>query len=231
MTSAEPNSENRAPAHSCAPESTQGPDDGALKLEYEEICRSHQAIADFRGRLLGLLPLASGAGIFLLLNDKISKVSGTHLIAAGLFGTAITLGLYLYESRGMAECLLLRERGGRIECMLHIPEHCSRFQGNTPRFVSPQGAGPVVYFAVVAAWLFVAVHGFAGSRPNQEKMIGWVIVVAYTIAVLIAARVAQASRARRNCIRHGPGESRKTKSKFRSNWWRKFLARYHSDPP
>lgn len=35
-----------------------------LKLEYEKICDSHQAITDFRGKLLGLLPLAAGAGIF-----------------------------------------------------------------------------------------------------------------------------------------------------------------------
>jgi hypothetical protein len=34
-----------------------------LKLEYEQICSSHQAITDFRGKLLGLLPLATGAGI------------------------------------------------------------------------------------------------------------------------------------------------------------------------
>ncbi len=42
-----------------------------LQIQYEEVCRSYQAIADFRAKLIGLLPLASGAGIFLLLNDAL----------------------------------------------------------------------------------------------------------------------------------------------------------------
>ena len=41
--------------------------DETLRAEYHEVCSSHQAITDFRGKLLGLLPIATGAGIFLLL--------------------------------------------------------------------------------------------------------------------------------------------------------------------
>ena len=39
----------------------------ALKIAYEEICKAHDGIAEFRAKLLTLLPIASGAGIFLLL--------------------------------------------------------------------------------------------------------------------------------------------------------------------
>jgi hypothetical protein len=45
--------------------------DDALRAAYEEISRSHLAITDFRGKLLGLLPLATGVGIFLLLDNKL----------------------------------------------------------------------------------------------------------------------------------------------------------------
>lgn len=45
-----------------------------LRLAYQQVCSSHNAIADFRAKLLGFLPLASGAGIFLLLNDNITKI-------------------------------------------------------------------------------------------------------------------------------------------------------------
>jgi len=38
-----------------------------LKALYEQVCNAHNGIADFRGKLLTLLPIASGAGIFLLL--------------------------------------------------------------------------------------------------------------------------------------------------------------------
>jgi hypothetical protein len=41
-----------------------------LEFEYEEVCRIHAAIVDFRGKLLVLLPIASGAGIFHLLEQR-----------------------------------------------------------------------------------------------------------------------------------------------------------------
>jgi hypothetical protein len=40
-----------------------------IKTAYEEICRAHDGISEFRAKLLALLPIASGAGIFLLLNQ------------------------------------------------------------------------------------------------------------------------------------------------------------------
>ena len=156
-----------------------------LRLQYEIICRSHDGIADFRGKLLGLLPLASGTGIFLLLDGDTTPITRL-LVAGGLFGAAVTLGLYFYERRGMVECLLLRSRGEMLERMLHIDESCSRFRANRPGFVGPQGAGPIVYFAVVSAWAFVAVYAFSESRPRIVLMLGLVIALTYVIAVAVA---------------------------------------------
>lgn len=177
------------------------PTDDTLRCEYEEVSRSHQAIADFRAKLLALLPLASGTGIFLLLRQAAPNTSVSDrqvttdtpalLIAVGLFGAAVTIGLYLYEKRGMKECLLLRKRGENLEKELRLSEELARFQCNTPGFVGPQGAGPIVYFAVIAAWLFIAVHGFSQSpprlRPALEPRLGVVLGAGYLIAVLIAA--------------------------------------------
>jgi hypothetical protein len=158
-----------------------------LRLEYGEICRSHQAIADFRGKLLGFLPLASGAGGVLLINTKAAEQAPSLLVAAGLLGVAVTVGLYLYEWRGMQECLILRMRGANLEHKLRLRPECSRFQGDIPGFVGPQGAGPVVYFAVAAGWLFVAVHGLPAHNPEWEKLLGPVIVLLYLIAVRLSA--------------------------------------------
>jgi hypothetical protein len=41
-----------------------------LEFEYEEVCRRQASIADFRGKLLALLPIACWAGIFLLLEQR-----------------------------------------------------------------------------------------------------------------------------------------------------------------
>jgi divalent metal cation (Fe/Co/Zn/Cd) transporter len=160
---------------------------GVLKLEYEQICNSHQAITDFRGKLLGLLPLAAGTGIFLLLNKTTSAKNQTQvavlLVAAGVFGAAVTIGLYFYERRGMIECHLLRTRGARLEHEMNLKESCSRFQGNPSGFVGPLGAGPIVYFAVVAGWVFVAVFGLSKSNPEQLKAIGILIFILYLLAI------------------------------------------------
>jgi hypothetical protein len=37
-----------------------------LKTVYQQLCESYRAIDDFRAKLLGFLPLATGTGIFLL---------------------------------------------------------------------------------------------------------------------------------------------------------------------
>jgi hypothetical protein len=159
-----------------------------LKLEYEKICDSHQAITDFRGKLLGLLPLAAGAGIFLLLNKPISAKDQAQvavlLAAAGAFGVAVTIGLYFYERRGMVECHLLRIRGAQLEHEMRLRRELSRFQSNRSGFVGPHGAGPIVYFAVVTAWAFVAVYGFLASSPARQKIAGAALFILYLCAVI-----------------------------------------------
>src|SRR6266516_2548345 len=131
-----------------------------LKFEYEEICRSHQAITDFRGKLLALLPLASGAGIVLLVRTSTVIKFPALLAAIGIYGAVVTVGLFFYEYRGMKECRLLRKRGGDLERELKLSKAYSRFQDNPVGFIGPQGAGPIVYFAVVAGWLYVCFYGF-----------------------------------------------------------------------
>lgn len=161
--------------------------DETLRDEYQEICRSHQAITDFRGKLLGLLPLATGGGIFLLLDKPIRAQPTMFLITAGVFGVLVTIGLYFYEFRGMIECHLLRERGANLERELQLSTNVSRFQENHPGWFGPRGAGPMVYFAVVAAWLFLSVHGLISSDLGLEQIIGICILVGYLITVHASA--------------------------------------------
>lgn len=140
------------------------PSDETLRCEYEEICRSHLAITDFRGKLLGLLPLAAGTGIVLLLRNPPGTHTSMLLAAIGFFGAVVTIGLFFYEFRGMKECHFLRARGANLERELKLMQDCSRFRGDTQGVVGPAGAGPIVYFAVVAAWIFVSAYGLGASN-------------------------------------------------------------------
>src|SRR4051812_18525460 len=109
-----------------------------LRLAYQEVCKSYQAIVDFRAKLLGFLPLASGAGAFAVLSkDPIPTWSW----AAGAFGFAITLGLFLYELRGLQRAGALEQTGREIEVALGLASGQFREQP-APQlrgFVDPRG--------------------------------------------------------------------------------------------
>src|ERR671930_127129 len=88
-----------------------------LRLAYQEICKSYQAIVDFRAKLLGFLPLASGAGAYAVLSKE--PVPGWAWVA-GVFGFAITLGLFIYELRGLQRAGALEQAGSQIELALGL---------------------------------------------------------------------------------------------------------------
>jgi hypothetical protein len=94
-----------------------------LLTEYQEVCRSHAGITDFRAKLLAILPIASGAGVGLLVaqeNGDLSSREAALLVALGIFGAVVTAGLFLYELRQIDVCKQLRDRAAAIESDLGI---------------------------------------------------------------------------------------------------------------
>jgi hypothetical protein len=173
-----------------------------------------------------LLPLATGAGIFLLLDHKSINTKPALLAAAGVFGVFVTIGLFFYERRGMVECFKLRDRGTNLESGLLLGKDNSQFINNQPDFVGPQGAGPIVYFAVIAGWLFVVFYGFMKSSPGWQIGVGASIFVAYLIALRIAFLEFYYNR--------GPGAknaARETKQRVATTQYiRQFFRRHRSIP-
>ena len=138
--------------------------DQILLAEYTEVCKTYHAISDFRGKLLALLPIVSGVGISLLISKNHSEGS-SHLLAAGIFGLLVTLGLFFYELRGIQKCKSLIILGGKIESELKIK--LGQFRDRPRRiagFIGAETAGWVIYTAVLLAWLYVAWLGICGPR-------------------------------------------------------------------
>lgn len=138
---------------------TAGPE--SVRVLYQEICKSHATITDFRAKLLALLPLASGTGALLLLTGEANT---RYFGPIGLYGLAITFGLFMYELRGIQTCIALRDHAAGLEEVLHIPAGHGQFR-DRPRaalggFVGAEGASWTVYLAILTGWAYVAGLGF-----------------------------------------------------------------------
>jgi hypothetical protein len=141
----------------------------SVLTEYREVCQNHRTITDFRGKLLTLIPLASGTGIYLLIpKEGVPKdVAPAYLIAIGLFGFLASLGLFLHELRGIEECGDLIKVGRALEEKMglfdgqfgredkYYHEH-SGFRCFWNNFKGPVGAAWIIYPSVCLAWLVVA---------------------------------------------------------------------------
>jgi hypothetical protein len=139
----------------------------ALEIEYQEVCRSHAAITDFRGKLLALLPIASGTGLFLLLRQP---PDWPFLAAIGVFGFAVTLGLFVYELRNIQECKELIRQGRQIEGLFNLPTDVQRF-GNKPL---ARGNGLLGAEGLAGSYIQLSfAGGFLLQLKRRELMLGY----------------------------------------------------------
>jgi hypothetical protein len=173
--------------------------DEELKV-YDQLCISYRAIDDFRAKLLGFLPLVSGSGASLLLNDAFTDPAKTRfsqqfLHPIGLFGFVVTLGLFCYEIYGIRKCHALINAGRGLEILLGIEDGQFR---RRPRGVAylinePFAAG-LIYPAAMAAWMFVAqVAPQPGHSPATEAALALAIcvfVVGFALTLIYAVVLA-----------------------------------------
>ena len=164
---------------------------------YERVCESYHAVDDFRMKLLGLLPVATGTGVFLLLNSNTDLLGPGQaatqqrqtlehfLIAIGGFGFLFTLGLFAYELFGIKKCHYLIETGTRLEFSLKVEGQFRSRPPNLLRVVNEPFASALIYPASLAAWTFLA---FAYSTSSWRWWLPATVFaggLAFTVAVAI----------------------------------------------
>ncbi len=156
----------------------------STKIAYERICASHDQIADFRAKLLALLPIASGAGLFFLFSDK--KPADElliHLFAVGIFGALITIGLFFYELRGIQKCRGLIACAKRLEKEL-VPDLWQygafnfRQHAALGGFIGATGAALVIYPTVISGWIYVSAAGLIKSGKLNTSAF-WFFITAW----------------------------------------------------
>jgi hypothetical protein len=99
-----------------SPEGEHPPSSEDLRLAYEQVHNRYAGITDFRAKLLGLLPLVTGTSAFLLLAQVKDPDSNLRkfLGPMGILGLVVTLGLFIYELRGMQRCQELEKQGREL---------------------------------------------------------------------------------------------------------------------
>jgi hypothetical protein len=158
-----------------------------LRMAYQQVCSSHNAIADFRAKLLGFLPLASGTGVFLLLNNNVATNSAAkqYIWPVGIFGFVVTLGLFFYELRGIQQCNRLTAVGEKIEDLLTIDGQFNRRIDPPRPYISHTFAARVIYPAVLAAWIFLVLAFIQDFRSNGTTFLQWMILIAVPLFIFL----------------------------------------------
>jgi hypothetical protein len=141
---------------------------------YAAVGENYRAIDDLRLRLLALLPLATGTGIFVLLQgDGPSGTAGP----VGLFGMAVTVSLYFYEVHGIEKCAHFIHRGRQLEAALGVRGSFTDRPHHVLGVVSELLPSMIIYPASFAGWAYLAMDNLDGQ---------WLSVDAQTLGTVAA---------------------------------------------
>ena len=175
---------------------------GADKL-YEQLSANIRATDDISFKLLGLVPLVSGAALGALLFKDAQpmgeRLSPSLITLLALFAAAVTLGLFRWELRNVQECTHLIGIAGAL----------ARSQlagaGVTPerqaRPARPQGIGKteaekIIYGATIVAWLALPPAVGAVSLAPLEASARTIAYIVIAAAILAGVAASLAARTR-----------------------------------
>jgi hypothetical protein len=154
---------------------------------YAEISASVRTTDDISFKLLGLVPLISGGGIFLLLDASKQPDWSPVTIFIALFGAVVTFAIYRWEVRNIQTCNWLIARGAELEELSWPREQSGVAKGQfsnrdpEPRVLGwmskpdPKRKGP----SRVLNWKM--------GKTDAERLLYTVTIVAWLLLPIIAA--------------------------------------------
>jgi hypothetical protein len=162
-----------------------------ILFDYEQALQTYRMLADIRFKLLALVPLISGAAIAFLTTDPVPASSGI-VLAGGVFGLLITLGITIYDQRNTQIMNVSRLRARELKEILPLPLG-GHFQQMPPKELkllwcmnvwADRGLA-LIYGTVLAAWVFLI------TRTTID-LFGWSadrIVTLVTILLFVALQI------------------------------------------
>lgn len=162
---------------------------------YTEIGNNYRAMDDLRLRLLALLPLATGAGIVVLLGGR--RVSAAIDVPVGLFGMIATISLYFYELHGIEKCAHYIDAGAKLEQDFKVRgSFTNRPHGVLRVIVSELLPAALIYPASFTGWLFLALYHVDNMRRG---VITGTVFVGTAVASSLTIIYLERTRSQRRC--------------------------------
>jgi hypothetical protein len=147
---------------------------------YAETCTQIRATDEISFKLMGLVPLVSGAALLtFFLNASVSAEKAPLVVALAMFAALITLGLFRWELRNIQTCSWLRRRAEALEEKL-VKASGAPAQPRPPAGIGKTEAEKAIYSITIFAWLILPM-ALIGSQKLSE-----LLPVYVSVAVLIA---------------------------------------------
>jgi hypothetical protein len=149
-------------------------------MVYQELCTSYQNIADFRSKLLGLLPFVTASSfVATIIGDPTKSLPLARLVLPfGLLGAMVTLALFLYEVENLKRSALLTAQGRTLEKAMHI---IGPFTPGPSSLFNTRNAAGLIYSTTFAGWICLALW-FA--LPPGTAI--YVTLLVFVISVLLS---------------------------------------------
>jgi|ERR1700722_1475632 hypothetical protein len=152
---------------------------------YSETWANIRVTDDISFKLLGTVPLVSGAALLTMLfqTPKLPG-DGRFVVALALFAAMITLGLFRWELRNIQTCNWLLKRAEAMECdWSNLPKRPS-----APHSIGKTVAEKWVYSATIVLWLSIPVIWPSGSLER------WLVFGHSAAALIILFLTAMSAR-------------------------------------
>ena len=126
----------------------------SVEALFTEICTDIRETDSISFRLLGLVPLVSGAALLTLMLSK--QVPSEFVMLLGIFGAGITLGLFRWELRNIQTCSWLLRRAERLQTQslgITASDPLCKGRPDPPQGIGKTAAEKLIYGVTIATWL------------------------------------------------------------------------------
>jgi hypothetical protein len=175
---------------------------GADKL-YEQLSAGIRATDEISFKLLGLVPLVSGAALGTLLFKDAqpigARLSPSLITLLALFAAAVTLGLFRWELRNVQECAHLIGIAGALArgqlVAVGVPAE-RRKHPPRPQRIGKTEAEKIIYGATIVAWLALPPSVGAVSLAPFDASARTIVYLAIAAVILCGVAASLAARTR-----------------------------------